>query len=46
MNRYFKDNAKLVLVFKYSARRGFLALGSNRKTIFGPREEESWTTLI
>jgi hypothetical protein len=27
-------------VLKNSARRGFLALGSNGRTIFGPREEK------
>jgi hypothetical protein len=33
------------LVFKNSARRGFLALGSDGKTILGPKEEKGWTTL-
>jgi hypothetical protein len=35
-----KDNENRLLVFKNSARRVFLAIGSNR------REEESWTTLM
>jgi hypothetical protein len=34
-----------LLVSKNSARKGFLALGSNGKTIYGPREEKSATTL-
>jgi hypothetical protein len=40
-----KDKVNWLLVFKNSARRGFLALRSNGKTILGPREEKSWTTL-
>jgi hypothetical protein len=40
-----KDNEKWLYALKYSARMGLLALGSNRKTILGPREEKSWTTL-
>jgi hypothetical protein len=43
--RTVKDKNSL-LVFKNSARRSFLALGSNGKTILGPREEKRWTTLI
>jgi hypothetical protein len=35
------DNENWLLFFKYSARRGFQALGSNGKTILGPRKEES-----
>jgi hypothetical protein len=35
-----KDNENWLLVFKKSAKRGFLALGSNGKTILGPREEK------
>jgi hypothetical protein len=40
-----KEVTDCLLVFKNSARRGLLALGS-RQTILGTREEESWTTLI
>jgi hypothetical protein len=41
-----EDNENWLLIFKNSARRGFLASGSNGKTILGPREEKSWTTLL
>jgi hypothetical protein len=41
-----KDYDSWILVFKNSAGRGFLALGSIGKTILGPREERSWTTLL
>jgi hypothetical protein len=34
-----KDNKYWLLIFQNSARRGFLALGFNRKIILGPREE-------
>jgi hypothetical protein len=40
-----KNNANWLLVFKNSARRGFLALESSRKTILGPWEEKGCTTL-
>jgi hypothetical protein len=32
-------------MFKNSATRGFLALGSNGKTIIVPRKEKSWTAV-
>jgi hypothetical protein len=41
-----KDDENWLLVLKNSARRGFLALGSNGKTILFPREEKNWTTLL
>jgi hypothetical protein len=40
-----KDNENWLLVFKNSVREGFLAIGANGKTIFGPREGKSWNTL-
>jgi hypothetical protein len=40
-----RDKEKWGLVFKISARKGFLALMSNGRTILGPREETYWTTL-
>jgi hypothetical protein len=40
-----KDTENWLLVLKNCARWGFLALGANGKTILGPREEKSWTTL-
>jgi hypothetical protein len=43
--RDVKDSDNWLLVFIDSARRGFLALESNRKTILGPKEKKSWTTL-
>jgi hypothetical protein len=41
-----KDSENWLLVFRNTARRGFLDLGSNRKTILGPREGKSWTTHL
>jgi hypothetical protein len=41
-----KDTENWILVFKNNSRRCFLALGPNRKTILGPREEKSWTILM
>jgi hypothetical protein len=35
-----KDNENWPLISKSSARKGFFAFGSNRKTILGPRVEE------
>jgi hypothetical protein len=35
----------MLLVFKNTARRIFLALDSKGKTIFGPKEERYWTAL-
>jgi hypothetical protein len=35
-----KDNENRLLIFNYRARMGFLALGSNGKTILGSREEK------
>jgi hypothetical protein len=45
----FRHNEHWLLVFKTSARRDFLALGSNRKTLLGPREEKicpPWLNLM
>jgi hypothetical protein len=36
-----KDNENWLLVLKNTARRGFLAIGSNRKTILRLREEKN-----
>lgn len=36
----------MAICFKNCASRRFLALGSIGKTILGPREERSWTTLV
>jgi hypothetical protein len=41
-----QDNEKWLLVFKNSARRGFLALGSNVRIILGPREEKRVINLV
>jgi hypothetical protein len=35
-----KNNENLLLVFKNRTRMGFLALGFNEKTIFGPGKEK------
>jgi hypothetical protein len=40
----YKEN--WLLVFKNSARMGFLALRFSGKVILHPGEEEIWTTLI
>jgi hypothetical protein len=46
MNKYYQRKRRLVIVFKNSAGGGgFLAFGSNVKTILGPKEEKVWTTL-
>jgi hypothetical protein len=37
---------KLGINSRNSARRGFLALGSNGKSILGSREEKIWTTRM
>jgi hypothetical protein len=39
LNKYFKDNKNWLVVSKNSARRGFVALGSNMKTVLGLKEE-------
>jgi hypothetical protein len=41
-----KDNENSLSISKNSARRGFLLLGSHRKTILGARKETIWTTLL
>jgi hypothetical protein len=40
-----KDDDNLILVFKNNARSGSLALGSNSKSVFMPREERSLTSM-
>jgi hypothetical protein len=40
----FKDKENC-LVFKCSARKGFLGLRSNGKDFLGPRKKKGWTTL-
>jgi hypothetical protein len=41
-----RDDKNWLLVFENSARRGFLALASNRKAVIVPREDESLTKLV
>jgi hypothetical protein len=41
-----KDNEDLILSFKNSTGRDFLALESNKKTILGSKEEESSSTQL
>jgi hypothetical protein len=40
-----KDNENWLLVFKDSARRGFLALGANEKIFLARGKKKRWTAL-